>query len=68
MQSLFNLTGTLAGAVGALLCLAAGLTRLTGAYHLAGLEATTIFMVGTGLMVFACLLKLEVLVISPGRG
>jgi hypothetical protein len=68
MHSLFNLTGTLVGLVGALFCLVAGITRLAGAYHLAGLEATTIFLVGTGLMVFACLLKLEVLVAIPGRG
>jgi type IV secretory pathway VirB2 component (pilin) len=59
MQQLLNYTGNLAGGLGVLLCIAAGLTRLTGTFYLAGYEATTIFSVGTGLMVFACLLKLE---------
>lgn len=59
MQKIFGLTGSITGAAGALLCLVAGLTRVTGAYHLASYEATTLFSVGTGLMVFACLMRLE---------
>ena len=59
MQQLINYTGYLTGGAGILLCIAAGLTRLSGDYYLAGYAATTIFSVGTGLMVFACLAKLE---------
>lgn len=59
MQKILGLTGSLAGIVGALLCLVAGLARVSGAYHLASFEATTLFEVGAGLMVFACLTRLE---------
>jgi hypothetical protein len=61
MQQLLTLTGSLAAIFGILLCAISGLTRLSGLYHLAGYEATTVFTVGTGLMVFACLVKLETL-------
>jgi len=61
MQQLLTLTGTIAAIFGILLCAVSGLARLSGLYHLAGYEATTIFSVGTGVMVFACLVKLEVL-------
>ena len=53
--------GQAAGLVGVLICLIAGLARLTGVYHVAAFQATTLFMVGVGLMVFACLVKLELL-------
>ena len=60
MQKLLGLTGSIAGIVGALLCLVAGLARLGGgAYYLAGYKTTTLFEVGAGLMVFACLTRLE---------
>ena len=61
MQQLFNFTGNLAGGLGILLCVAAGLTRLLGSFYLAGYASTTIFSVGTGLMVLACLVKLQAL-------
>ena len=61
MQQLLTLTGTIAAVFGILLCAVSGLVRLSGLYHLAGYEATTIFSVGTGVMVVACLIKLEVL-------
>ena len=61
MQQLFNYIGNLSGGLGILLCVAAGLTRLLGGFYLAGYAATTIFSVGTGLMVLACLLKLQAL-------
>jgi hypothetical protein len=64
MQQLLSLTGSAAGVFGVLLCAAAGLTRFMGSYYLAGYEATTLFGVGTGIMVFACLLKLESLLRS----
>ena len=67
MQQLFNYTGNLAGGLGILLCVAAGLTRLSGDYYLAGYAATTIFSVGTGLMVFACLAKLQALMAQQNQ-
>jgi hypothetical protein len=67
MQQILNLTGSAAGVFGALLCAAAGLTRFMGSHYLAGYEATTLFGVGTGIMVFACLLKLESLLRSAAR-
>lgn len=51
----------IAGVAGILLCLASGAVRVTGEYYVAGFEAMTLFVSGVGLMVFACLLKLELL-------
>jgi len=61
MQQLFTLSGHIAAVLGILLCAAAGLARLSGSSYLAGFEATTLFMVGIGVMVFACVVKLEAL-------
>lgn len=58
MNKLPELIGIGAGALGILICLLAGLIRLAGAYRLLGYEAMTLFNVGVGLMVLACLLKL----------
>ena len=59
MQQLLTLSGHIAAVLGILLCVASGLARVSGSYHLAGYEATTLFMVGVGMMVFACLAKLQ---------
>ena len=59
MNKLLHYLGTASGLLGALICLAAGLTRVSGSFYLGGYAATTLFMAGVGLMVFACLLKLE---------
>ena len=64
MQQLLGLTGSIAAIFGILLCAVSGLARLTGSYYLAGYENTTLFTVGTGLMVFACLVKLEALLVQ----
>jgi type IV secretory pathway VirB2 component (pilin) len=61
MQQFLNLTGSIAAVLGILLCVISGLARLFGLYHLAGYQSTTLFIVGTGVMVFACLVKLEAL-------
>ena len=61
MQQLLRLTGSVAGVLGVLICAISGLARVSGIYYLAGYEATAIFMAGTGVMVFACLVKLEVM-------
>ena len=61
MNKLLHSLGTASGLFGALICLVSGLTRVSGSFYLGGYAATTLFMVGLGLMVFACLLKLEAL-------
>jgi type IV secretory pathway VirB2 component (pilin) len=61
MRQLLTLAGSIAGVLGILLCALSGLARLSGSFYLAGYESTTVFMVGTGIMVFACLIKLELL-------
>jgi hypothetical protein len=62
MQRLFYLGGSIAAILGILLCTISGLARVSGLYHLAGYEATSIFTAGIGVMVFACVVKLEVLI------
>ena len=44
------LLGSASGIFGALICLIAGLTRITGFYYLAGYQATTVFNAGMALM------------------
>ena len=61
MQQLLSPASSIAGVLGALLCAISGLARVSGFYTVAGYESITIFAVGTGVMVFACLLKLEAL-------
>ena len=62
MNQLMTIAGHAAGLLGALICLVSGLTRATGSFYFANFEATTLFMVGIGLMVFACMVKLELLI------
>lgn len=57
--------GSISGIVGALICFISGLARIAGYFYLAGYQSTTLFTVGVGLMVFACLVKLETQ--SPSR-
>jgi hypothetical protein len=59
MKNGLGMLGDLAGALGVLVCLVAGIARLTGKYHLAGFEVMTLFNGGVGLMVAACLAKLQ---------
>ncbi len=61
MNQLMSYAGHAAGVLGALICLVAGLARISGSFYFANFEATTLFMVGVGLMVFACMVKLELL-------
>ena len=61
MTTLINRLGTAAGLLGLFICAVSGLARVTGGYYLAQYEITSLFTAGIGLMVFACLLKLEVL-------
>lgn len=59
MLKLVNLAGTITGIIGVLVCIVAGVSRLSGQFYLGTAEATTIFSLGTSLMVMGCLLKLH---------
>lgn len=61
MNGWLSPASNVAGIAGALLCAIAGLGRLLGYYAVGGLGLITIFVAGTGLMVFACLLKLQLI-------
>jgi len=51
--------GNVSAIVGILLAFGAGLARILGLYLVSGYTTMTLFQVGTGLMVLACLCKLE---------
>ncbi len=59
MNKLLDLAGNIAAALGILICLVAGVTRLTGSYYVLGHEVITLFIGGIALMVMACLAKLH---------
>jgi hypothetical protein len=59
MYKHLTLAGSLSGILGALICFIAVLARIAGYYYLAGYQSTTVFSMGVGMMVFACLVKLE---------
>jgi hypothetical protein len=63
VEKVILLVGNVAAIVGLTMCLGAGLFRLLGNYHLFGYSSMTVFMAGTGLLVMACLAKLEVLLL-----
>jgi len=63
VERLISLAGNLLAVIGLSMCLVAGLVRLSGDFHLFGYSAMTIFMAGTGLMMMACLAKLELLLL-----
>lgn len=58
MNKLLDLAGNIAAALGILICLVAGINRLTGSYYILGHEVITLFIGGIALMVMACLAKL----------
>ena len=59
MGKILGLVGNVAAIAGILLAFGAGLARVLGLYLVSGYAAMTLFQVGTGLMVLACLCKLE---------
>ena len=63
MQRLMVLSGNIAALLGMFCCVIAGLSRLGGSYYVpGGIEVLSMFVLGTGLMVYACLTKLELLI------
>jgi hypothetical protein len=67
MYKYLELAGSIAGILGMLVCLTAGLARIAGYFHISGYESTTLFNVGVGLMVFGCLVKLQNLPAQKGE-
>lgn len=59
MNAILTKIGSLAGYLGALLCLSTGLLRITGSHYVIGYQSTTLFTAGMAMMVFAVFLKLE---------
>ena len=59
MGDVIRLVGNVSAIVGILLAFGAGITRILGLYLVSGYTTMTLFQVGTGLMVLACLCKLE---------
>jgi hypothetical protein len=59
MGRIFGLVGNVSAVVGILLAFGAGIARILGLYLVSGFTTMTLFQVGTGLMVLACLCKLE---------
>jgi hypothetical protein len=59
MRNMVGVVGNVSAIVGILLAFGAGLARVLGQYLVSGYTTMTLFQVGTGLMVLACLCKLE---------
>ena len=66
MNKMIAYFGTIVGLAGVVLTIGAGVGRATGHYYFAGFEMLTLFSGGVGLMVMACLAKLQFL--TSGRG
>ena len=61
MRKFLGTAASIAGLLGALICLLAGISRVTGGFHLGDFESMTVFVGGIGLMVFSAILKLELI-------
>ena len=61
MKGSIRLLGNLLGGLGLLICIGAGLARVAGMYFIGSAAAMTVFELGIGLMVAACLFKLHAL-------
>ena len=61
MRNMLGVIGNVSAIVGVLLAFGAGLARVLGLYLVSGYTTMTLFQVGTGLMVLACLCKLEIM-------
>ena len=67
-MKLIEYVGNAAGILGSVACLVAGLSRLGRIWSLGAIEIPALFQLGIGLMVFACLAKLHVLVENEKAG
>ena len=55
MNGALKAGGMAIGVIGAILCLLAGIGRVTGAFWLGDFQVMTVFDVGVGMMVAGCL-------------
>ncbi|MDZ7782446.1 MAG: hypothetical protein U5K56_05710 [Halioglobus sp.] len=67
IQKNMTVLGSIVGLLGVLTCFAAGAGRLMGYYYILDFQGTTVFNVGVGLMVLACLIRLEELAAQRRR-
>jgi len=68
VSNLIGISGNVAAVAGILLCVLTIAARTVGTYDIAGVDAISLFTVGIGVMVFACLAKLHVLTVRTGSG
>ena len=61
MRGLLSISGSLAGWIGVLVCLVAGVLRIMGVFHFSAFETMTLFNGGVGLTVAGAFAKLEAL-------
>lgn len=59
MGNMLGMIGNVSAIVGILLTFGAGFARVLGLYLVSGYTTMTLFQVGTGFMVLACLCKLQ---------
>jgi len=59
MEKTIDIIGNALGALGLLICLLAGVSRVVGSHYLMGFETITLFIGGISIMVAACLAKLH---------
>ena len=64
MSKTLETLGSVVGIIGVLMCLGAGVVRVTGGHWLFGFEAFTLFTVGLGVMMMACLAKLQAIALQ----
>ena len=64
MNKYIELIGNIAAITGILVCLAAGLIRMSGNYFIFGFETQTLFLASIAIMVFACLAKVHLLSVN----
>jgi len=64
MSKALAIAGNILSGLGLLICLVAGILRLSGNYYVFSYEAMTVFNAGVGVMVTACLAKLHQLTLN----
>lgn len=59
MDKFMGMVSKISAVIGVLVCILAGLIRIAGNYHVLGIEAQTIFIVGMSGMLLSILIKLH---------
>lgn len=58
MEKLYGSIANTAAIIGLLVCIWAGIVRISGNHYLLGFELMSLFLAGSGLLLLACLAKL----------